>query len=77
MELEEGKYYPDFVSDGENSFVLKKMNGDWKIVNHDYASFINFEKSHKTLQPDEDEEKIKRIIDNEYGESPFGIEKSF
>lgn len=77
LELEEGKYYPDFVSDGENSFVLKKMNGDWKIVNHDYASFINFEKSHKTLQPDEDEEKIKRIIDNEYGESPFGIEKSF
>ena len=45
----------------------------WKIVNHDYAGFINFEKSHKTLQPDEDEEKIKRIIDNEYGESPFNI----
>ena len=73
LELEEERYYPEFISSGENLFVLKKMNGDWKIVNHDYAGFINFEKSCKTLQPDENEEKIKRIIDNEYGESPFNI----
>lgn len=71
LDLKEGKYYPEFVSEGENKFVLKRTGDDWKIVNHSYDGLIYFEKSDRELMPDIDEERVKRIVDNEYGRSPL------
>lgn len=71
IDLEDNKQYPEFISGGDNSFVLKMVDEGWKIVNHDYKGFNKFEISYKNLLPDIDEEKIKKIIDNEYGESPL------
>lgn len=73
IELEKGRYYPEFISGGENNFVLKRIDNSWKIINHDYEGMIYFEKSYTKLLTDVDEEKIKRIIDNEFGESPLSI----
>ncbi len=71
VELMKDRHYPVFISEGENRFVLKKQDGNWKIVNHDYEGLELFETSYRELLPENDEERIKRIIDNEYGESPF------
>lgn len=71
VELIKDRHYPVFISEGENIFALKKMDGNWKIVNHDYDGLEFFETSYRDLLPENDEERIKRIIDNEYGESPF------
>lgn len=71
IELMKDRHYPVFITEGENRFALKLEEGNWKIVNHGYNGLESFETSFRELLPDLDEEKIKRIIDNEYGKSPF------
>ena len=71
IELMKDRHYPVFITEGENRFALKMEEGNWKIVNHGYNVLESFETSFRELLPDLDEEKIKRIIDNEYGKSPF------
>lgn len=72
IELMKDRHYPIFITEGENRFTLKKEDG-WKIVSHGYEGMESFETSFRELLPEIDEEKLKRIIDNEYGESPFSI----
>lgn len=69
--LTKGKYYPEFIYEGENKFVMKKIDDNWKIVNHSYEGMIYFEKSDREILPLIDEAKIKKLIDYEYGKSPF------
>lgn len=71
LKLEGNKNYPDFISDGLNNFVLKMNNNTWQIVCHDYEGLTRFEVSDKKLLPEIDEDRIRRIIDNEYV-SPLG-----
>ncbi len=72
IELMKDRHYPVFITEGENRFTLKKEDG-WRIVSHGYEGMEAFETSFRELLPKIDEEKLKRIIDNEYGESPFSI----
>lgn len=66
IQLEKNKDYPKFISKGLNSFVLKMEDNTWKIVYHDYEGLILFETSNKELLPEIDEERIRKVIDNEY-----------
>ena len=70
IELMKDRHYPVFITEGDNRFTLKNDDG-WKIVSHGYEGMETFETSFKELLPEIDVEKIKRVIDNEYGESPF------
>ena len=71
IEFKENRNYPEFIYSGENRFFLKKLNNKWKIVNHDYDGLHHFEITKKELLPELDEGRIKRVIDNEFGKSPF------
>ncbi|WFA10293.1 hypothetical protein [Tissierella sp. Yu-01] len=66
LELEKNKDYPKFISKGLNRFILKIVDNTWEIVYHDYEGLTLFETSNNTLLPDIDEERIRRVIDNEY-----------
>lgn len=66
IELDKNKDYPNFISEGLNCFILQVVDDTWKIVYHDYDGFTLFETSNNELLPDIDEERIRRVIDNEY-----------
>ena len=65
IETVRGEAYPPFIA-RENVFELEKIDGKWKIVNHEYGSINIFEWSKEELLRQIDLDKFLLLIDKEY-----------
>jgi hypothetical protein len=65
IETVRGEAYPPFIA-RENIFELEKINGKWRIVNHEYGCINIFEWSKEELLRQIDLDEFLLLIDKEY-----------
>lgn len=66
IKLDAQNAYPPFICDGENVFKLTKMEGNWKITEHDYNELNFYEISKEKLIKEFQPKELAEMIDREF-----------